>query len=99
MIGKTYQPIHLSAIPIGAYGSKSEQWFHTISHMNPSEAVKCHQDIGSKKSLGIHWGTFQLTAEPFFEPPLKLAKAKKESNLHDEAFVVLKQGETMSFIP
>ena len=47
-VGMKYKPIHFSAIPIGAYGSVSERWFHKVSHMNPDEAVKCHNNIGSK---------------------------------------------------
>ena len=32
-------------------------------HVNPEEAVKIHQDVRSQRSIGIHWGTFDLAAE------------------------------------
>ena len=32
-------------------------------HVNPEEAVKIHQDIQSKFSLAIHWGTFSKSNE------------------------------------
>lgn len=74
-IGRTIPNITLSAIPIGAYGSPKERWFHQYNHMNPSEAVQTHIDLNSKWSLGVHWGTFALTGEPIMEPPLLLGKA------------------------
>ena len=41
-------------------------------HVHPGEAVEIHKDIKSKKSLGIHWGTFMLTTEYYLEPPVLL---------------------------
>ena len=32
-------------------------------HVDPEEAVKVHQDVRAKKSVGIHWGTFALAYE------------------------------------
>lgn len=32
-------------------------------HVNPDEAVRIHEDIGSKFSVAIHWGTFALANE------------------------------------
>ena len=32
-------------------------------HCDPEEAVKIHQDVKSKRSVGIHWGTFAMTDE------------------------------------
>ena len=37
-------------------------------HVNPEEAIKIHKDIGSLKSVGMHWGTFKLTYENYLEP-------------------------------
>jgi N-acyl-phosphatidylethanolamine-hydrolysing phospholipase D len=96
-IGDLYGPMSIAAIPIGAYGSASEQWFHAPSHMNPAEAVKCHRDVKSKQSVGIHWGTFQLTAECLFEPPTLLEEALKASAIPPSEFVVFQHGETRQY--
>jgi N-acyl-phosphatidylethanolamine-hydrolysing phospholipase D len=32
-------------------------------HVDPEEAVQIHLDVQAKKSLGIHWGTFNLSCE------------------------------------
>ena len=65
-IGDRLGPFDLSAIPIGAY---QPQWFMREAHCNPSEAVKIHQAIGSRKSVAIHFDTFDLADEPRDEPP------------------------------
>jgi len=96
-VGKVFGPIDVSAIPIGAYGHATERWFMKPVHMNPSEAVKMHRDIRSRRSVGIHWGTFLLTAEPILEPPKLLRAAVAEAGLQEEAFEVLKHGETRAF--
>jgi L-ascorbate metabolism protein UlaG (beta-lactamase superfamily) len=91
-IGEKLGPFDLSAIPIGAY---KPRWFMKNHHMNPEEAVKVHKDIGSRKSIAIHWGTFMLTDEPLDEPPQLLKKALKEHNIPDNSFVVLRHGGTI----
>ena len=63
-------------------------------HVNPTESVQIHKDIGSQKSVAIHWGTFILTDEPLDEPPKKLAAALQENQISAEDFLVLKHGET-----
>jgi L-ascorbate metabolism protein UlaG (beta-lactamase superfamily) len=42
---------------LGAYGPRNAMKFN---HANPDEAVQIHKDVRSKRSLGIHWGTFKL---------------------------------------
>tara|TARA_Y100000590_G_scaffold470711_1_gene668183 strand:+ start:41125 stop:42138 length:1014 start_codon:yes stop_codon:yes gene_type:complete len=64
-IKKKFDNIILSFLPIGAY---EPRWFMKPAHINPEEAVKGHLELGSKHSVGIHFGTFQLTDEGRDEP-------------------------------
>lgn len=32
-------------------------------HVDPEEAVQIHMDLEAKRSLAIHWGTFDLACE------------------------------------
>ncbi len=91
-IGRRLGPFDLSAIPIGAY---EPRWFMRYYHVSPEEAVQIHLDIGSRKSVAIHWGTFMLTDEPLDEPPKKLRNAIKEKGLTQDGFLALRHGETI----
>ena len=55
----------LSFLPIGAYAPR---WFMKNHHMDPSDAIMAHKDLGSRSSVGIHFETFRLTDEAFNEP-------------------------------
>src|SRR5688572_506528 len=59
-IGRRFRPIDLALLPIGAY---EPRWFMQSVHMNPDEAVQAHVDLAATRSIGIHFGTFQLTTE------------------------------------
>mmetsp|Transcript_14316 Transcript_14316/g.25589 ORF Transcript_14316/g.25589 Transcript_14316/m.25589 type:complete len:747 (-) Transcript_14316:72-2312(-) len=65
-IGDRLGPFDLSAIPIGAY---EPDWFMRETHCNPAEAVKIHQAVKSRRSVAIHFDTFDLADEPREEPP------------------------------
>jgi L-ascorbate metabolism protein UlaG (beta-lactamase superfamily) len=54
-----------SFIPVGAYAPRE---FMKDQHVDPAEALKIHFDVGSKKSVGMHWGTFQLSDEGIDAP-------------------------------
>lgn len=79
----------LALLPIGAY---EPRWFMSAHHMNPEDAVAAHLDLGAKQSLGIHWGTFQLTDEGINAPVLDLAVALKKYDVPPEAFQALENG-------
>ena len=90
-IGDRLGPPDVSLLPIGAY---EPRWFMKGNHINPEEAVRAHLDLGSRLSLAMHFGTFQLTDEPIDEPAEKLREALLERGVDDAAFRVLRFGET-----
>jgi N-acyl-phosphatidylethanolamine-hydrolysing phospholipase D len=81
----------LALLPIGAYAPR---WFMREQHIDAHEAVQVHRDIGAKRSLGIHWGTFQLTDEALDEPPRALAAARAAAGLAEHEFFVMAIGQT-----
>ena len=74
----------ISLIPIGAY---EPRWFMAAQHVNPEEAVRIMLDTGTKRAIGIHWGTFQLTDEGREEPLVALEAALAEAGIDTAAFV------------
>jgi L-ascorbate metabolism protein UlaG (beta-lactamase superfamily) len=90
-IGKRFNNIVLSLIPIGAYNPR---WFMHRFHVNPPEAIRIHQEVGSQHSIGMHWGTIPLTSEPLAEPPPYLEREAHAAGLSPESFTVMQIGET-----
>lgn len=90
-IEKHFGAFDLAAIPIGAY---EPRWFMAPFHVNPADAVQIHLDLQARQSLGIHWGTFELTDESLDEPPLALAQELAQRGIAPERFFVLRHGET-----
>lgn len=81
----------IALIPIRAY---EPRWFMSSQHVNVEEALKIHADLGAKASLGVHWGTFELTDEALDEPPRQLARQRAALGLADDDFFTLAIGET-----
>lgn len=86
----------VALLPIGAY---EPRWFMCDQHCNPAEAVMIHQDLGARLSVGIHWGTFQLTDEGREEPREELAKALDAAGLPPAAFIAPDPGTTITVSP
>lgn len=81
----------LALMPIGAY---EPRWFMIPVHMNPDEAVRAHLALGARRSLGMHFGTFQLTNEAIDQPLLDLAIAREVHHVNEADFTTLDFGET-----
>ena len=84
----------IAFIPIGAY---SPRRIMKKSHMNPREALDAALDLGAKKSIGMHWGTFILTTEPIREPEVILNDLIQKSNFQEDFFVTMKPGSIIKF--
>lgn len=80
----------LGAIPIGAYEPRD---FMKDNHMDPSEALRLHEELGIGQSLAIHWGTFQLSDEALDVPPIRLRQEMESRAVAPECFFTLKQGQ------
>lgn len=82
----------LSLLPIGAY---EPRWFMKDMHLNPADAIQAHIDLRSDKSIGIHYGTFQLTSEGMNQPIRDLKEGLTSAGIDRDEFLVLAFGESL----
>ena len=92
-VGKRWNGVDLALIPIGAY---SPRWFMKKYHINPDEAIKIHEDVRATKSIGMHWGTFQLSAEPIDEPKNLIEQAVTNERIKSGEFITMAIGESLT---
>jgi len=90
-IGEALGPFDLAAIPIGAYRPEAMM---REAHLNPEEAVQAAIDVGARRALGVHFGTFDLADEDLDEPPRRFRAAGKERGVEVWTLAV---GETRNF--
>jgi L-ascorbate metabolism protein UlaG (beta-lactamase superfamily) len=88
-IGKRSAPIAVALVPIGAF---KPEWFMSPIHCSPEDAVKIHQETGTKVSIATHFGTFPLADDGQYEPVEMLKKALEKSGVDQNSFLVLKEG-------
>lgn len=93
-IGRGWGWIDLSLIPVGVYRPRR---FMKPVHVNPEEAVQIHLDVGSRMTVGSHWGTYPLSTEPLSRPPYDLYLALEEKGLSPETFRLLKPGQAVNW--
>lgn len=86
----------LAMLPIGAY---EPRWMMGPVHMNPEDAVQAFIDLHARRAVGMHFGTFQLTAEPIDAPERDLKAAMDAANLPLERFFTLDVGESTALLP
>jgi N-acyl-phosphatidylethanolamine-hydrolysing phospholipase D len=84
-------PVDLAAVPIGAYEPRVMM---KPAHLNPEEAMDAVLALGAKRSVAIHFGTFDLTDEPVDEPPDRYRAASLAANRSPEQDWILDVGET-----
>ena len=77
-----------------AVGACLPRWFMQMQHVDLNEAVQIHLDLGAKRSIGVHWGTFSLADDPLDAPLHGLAEARRLKGVAEEAFFLLPVGGT-----
>lgn len=62
-------------IGIGAY---KPRWFMKPNHISPQDALTASSEMRARVTIPMHYGTFDLSDEPLFDPPhVFAAEAKK----------------------
>jgi L-ascorbate metabolism protein UlaG (beta-lactamase superfamily) len=87
-IGKRLKP-EIALLPIGAYRPDSYRGVHTC----PEEALQAFLDLGARRMIPMHYGTFRLSQEPMEEPVERLMAAARQAGVAGSVRV-LPEGET-----
>jgi len=82
-----------------AVGACEPRWFMQEQHVDPAEAVQIHLDLGAKRSVGVHWGTFELSDEPLDHAITALPLARTRLGVSEEAFSLMAIGQTRRLAP
>jgi L-ascorbate metabolism protein UlaG (beta-lactamase superfamily) len=86
--------VDLLAVPVGAYQPRD---FMAPQHIDPDEAVQILLDVEAANAIGVHWGTFELSQEPFDRPPSDVRTALDKRRLDAQRLLMLRHGETRRF--
>jgi L-ascorbate metabolism protein UlaG (beta-lactamase superfamily) len=87
-IGNRLKP-EIALLPIGAYRPDSYRGVHTC----PEEALQGFLDLGARRMIPMHYGTFRLSQEPMEEPVERLMAAAKLARVASSVSV-LQEGDT-----
>lgn len=92
-IGSRLKP-EVALLPIGAYRPDSYRGVHTC----PEEALQAFLDLGARRMIPMHYGTFRLSQEPMEEPVERLMAAARQAGVAGSV-CVLPEGETDVIMP
>lgn len=92
-IRSQFGDVDLCLLPIGAY---APAWFMSGEHMNPEEAFSAFLDLGGRRMVPMHYGTYDLSDEPMGEPIARLRAVAADNGCRDRV-VELAVGEKLLF--
>jgi N-acyl-phosphatidylethanolamine-hydrolysing phospholipase D len=64
-------------------------------HCNPEEAVRIHRDLGSRRSLAMHFGCFPLADDGPEQAPTEFSAARSAAGLSSDEFALPEPGSTL----
>jgi len=82
-IGERFD-IDLAILPIGAYHPPSFR----RHHLSPEDALEAMRRMKAKALLPVHYGAFELSWEPFGEPPVRMAKVAHDAGMAERVHVI-----------
>lgn len=91
-IGREFD-IDLAIFNLGAY---EPRWFMKHSHINPEETVRAFRELGAKRLMVVHWGTFRLGDEPVYLPRQQIREEMERAGLSGR-LVDIEHGQTLFF--
>jgi N-acyl-phosphatidylethanolamine-hydrolysing phospholipase D len=68
----------LALMPIGSY---CPRWHLRQQHCDPQDVVRMHQELGAKKTVGVHYATWILSDEHYLAPERELGVATAQNKL------------------
>lgn len=89
-VGDAFGEFDLGLIPIGAYEPRGAL---SPMHCAPQDSVRVFKDIRAKKAIGMHWGTWVLSAEEVMGPAEKLKEECAKLEIEEGVFGVIGIGE------
>ena len=81
----------VAVLPIGAY---EPRWFMSTQHVDPVETIRIATEMRAQYLLGVHWGTFALTDEPWDEPATLLRDAIEQQKPEKLTALAMRAGDT-----
>ena len=88
-IGRRFS-VDVALMPIGAY---EPEWFMSMQHVSPEEAVQAFMDVGAHLFIPMHYGAFRLADDTPKEALDRLHAAWRNRGLDPARLRVLKLGE------
>lgn len=82
----------IALLPIGSYEPRA---LMRHMHMNPQDAFQAHVDLQARRSLAIHYRTFQLTDEKRDQPEYDLHRAMNKSSKLMKPFYCIREGRRL----
>ena len=76
-IGKLFPDIDIAILGIGAY---KPDFVMKAIHANPEEAKNAFDQLGAKRMIPMHYGTYDLSSEPISEPYNWIQESFSEKN-------------------
>lgn len=92
-IAQRFANISAALLPVGAF---EPRWLQRGSHMSPREAVQAFMDLGARRMVPMHWGTFVLGTEPILAPREESVAAWCDNGFDNCDLWLLAIGETRS---